>query len=54
MQFAGDNPVFQNMMQQFQKLQKDQQVNAQENLRKMKEQTYRDVMATQGIVIPFN
>lgn len=53
-QFAGErNPLFENMMRQFQELQAKHKVQSQENLNKIKEQTYRDVMATQGIVIPF-
>ena len=53
-QFAGErNPLFENMMRQFQELQAKHKLQSQENLNKIKEQTYRDVMATQGVVIPF-
>ena len=52
-QFAGENPVFQKMMRDFQELQAKQKARSQENINKMKEQTYRDVMATQGVIIPF-
>lgn len=52
--FAGEqNPLFENMMRQFQELQAKHKLESRENLNNIKEQTYRDVMATQGIVIPF-
>jgi hypothetical protein len=41
------------MMRQLDELQAKHKVRSQQNLDKMKEQTYRDVMATQGVVVPF-
>jgi len=51
--FAGENPIFIDMMRQLDELQAKHKLQNQQNLDKMKEQTYRDVMATQGVVIPF-
>tara|TARA_X000001382_G_scaffold30198_2_gene19358 strand:- start:607 stop:774 length:168 start_codon:yes stop_codon:yes gene_type:complete len=51
--FAGENPIFIDMMRQLDELKAKHKLQNQQNLDKMKEQTYRDVMATQGVVIPF-
>lgn len=51
--FAGENPIFLDMMRQLDELQAKHKVRSQKNLDNIKEQTYRDVMATQGVVIPF-
>lgn len=51
--FAGENPIFLDMMRQLDELQSKHKVQSQQSIDKIKEQTYRDVMATQGVVIPF-
>ena len=51
--FAGEIPIRIEMLLQLDELQAKHKLQNQQNLDKMKEQTYRDVMATQGVVVPF-
>ncbi len=51
--FAGENPIFIDMMRQLDELRAKHKLQNQQNLDKLKQHTYRDVMATQGVVVPF-
>ena len=51
---AGDNPIFNNMMSEFEKNSRlMEQLNA-ENQQKIHEQTRRDMAAAYGKIIPFH
>ena len=51
---AGDNPIFNNMMSEFEKNNRlMKQLNA-ENQQKIQEQTRRDIAAAYGKIIPFH